>query len=64
MLYIMQEIKKLISDQLVQIIKDKFGLELAENCLPAAGVELSYPVFASQGDLTWPVFGLAKKMAK
>ncbi len=53
----MEEIKKKIVLQLVQIINSNFGLNLAD-------LELVYPVFAGQGDLSLPCFGLAKSVGK
>ncbi len=53
----MNEIKKLIISQLAKIIKDKLGVESSE-------IELSYPVFAKQGDLALACFALAKSAGK
>lgn len=53
----MNEIKKIIISQLAKIVKDKLGVESSE-------IELSYPVFAKQGDLALACFALAKSAGK
>jgi arginyl-tRNA synthetase len=53
----MKEIKKLITSQLSQIIKEKLALEVSN-------LELIYPVFAKQGDLALACFAVAKLAAK
>jgi len=53
----MEDIKRQIIAHLSTIIKNAWGLEPTE-------LELVYPVFANQGDLSLPCFGLAQTLAK
>jgi len=53
----MNEIKQQIIGQLTGLIHNTFGVDLAP-------IELVYPVFAGQGDLSFPCFGLAKSLGK